>query len=261
MSYMKKSMLLGALVLTAGAGPASAQVLHVHDRWEDCAIQLHPGLSAESWHRFASELGLVSYIRPMASARPLGAKKFEFGILQGSTKIDPASDAWNDTFSHPDSTHYLFEGDALQIPGLMMRVGVSDRIDVGASFTKNPNSNYGIAGGQVQYSLVDDQKRNVAAAARLSAGMLFGPDDVSASVYGLELAASREYGFVSPYVIVSGYLSHAQETTTKVDLPDENILGVQGTVGVAVNVWAVRLGAEYTAAKVSGYAFKVAFGT
>jgi hypothetical protein len=91
--------------------------------------------------------------------------------------------------------------------------------------------------------------------------MLFGPEDVNASVYGLDVVASRDFSIVSPYVALSGYLSRAQEKTTKVDLPDENVFGVQGTLGVAVSARSVRLGAEYTVAKVPGYAFKVAFGT
>ena len=51
------------------------------------------------------------------------------------------------------------------------------------------------------------------------------------------------------------------DRTAKVDLDDESVVGVQGMLGVAVTVWAVRLGAEYNLARVPGYAFKVAFGT
>jgi hypothetical protein len=180
--------------------------------------------------------------------------------VQWSTKIDDSADAWNDTFSHPDPEHWLFDGDALPIPGVMLRAGVSDRVDVGGYITKNTRANYGIAGGQIQYNLLDDRVRNIAAAGRLSAAMLFGPEDVGASVYGLDFVASRAYSIVSPYIALSGFLSRAQEKTTKVDLADENVLGVQGTLGMAVSIRSVRLGAEYTVAKVPGYAFKVAYG-
>ena len=44
---------------------------------------------------------------------------------KGVSRIDDEKDAWNDTFSHPDSTHYLTDGDALMIPGLMVRAGVA----------------------------------------------------------------------------------------------------------------------------------------
>ncbi len=222
---------------------------------------LDPSLTQEAWHQFVGELALVTYFRPMVSARPLGAKRIEFALVQSATRIDDADDAWNHTFSHPDSTHYLFEGDALPIPGLTLRVGVTDRLDVGAYFTKNTRSNYGIAGGQVQYNLVHDRRRKIAAAGRLTVARLFGPADVSAGVYGLDFLMSKEVSIFSPYAGVSGYVSRGRERSSSVDLEDENVIGVQGTLGVAVSVWAVRLGAEYNVARVPGYAFKVAFGT
>ena len=67
--------------------------------------------------------------------------------------IDDADAAWNDTFVHPDSAHYLFEGSRLKFPGLMLRGGVSAETDVGLYVTKNPNANYGFVGAQVQRSL------------------------------------------------------------------------------------------------------------
>ncbi len=238
-----------------------AQKLHVNDRWEECAIVLHSSLSQSAWHQFASELGLVTYFRPVSSARPLGAKKFEVAILQWSTRIDASDDAWNDTFSHPDSAHYLFEGDALPIPGLMLRMGVTDRMDVGAYFTKNTGSNYGIAGGQLQYNVWNDEGRRVAAAGRLSVAQLFGPADVNAGVYGADFVVSKGLSIFEPYAVISGYLSRAHERTSKVDLRDENVLGVQGTVGLATQLSVLRIGVEYTAARVSGYSFKLGFGS
>lgn len=115
------------------------------------------------------KLGLVAYFRPLASARPLGARRIELAILQSATRIDDADAAWNDTFSHPDSTH-------------------------------------------------------------------------------------------SPYLGVSGYLSRGHERTDRVDLEDENVLGVQAMAGVAASISVLRLGAEVNLARVPGYAFKVAFG-
>lgn len=51
-------------------------------------------------------------------------------------------DAWNDTFVHPGSTHWLKGGPRLPIMGLT-RMGVTDRLDVGVYFTKSPGVNYG----------------------------------------------------------------------------------------------------------------------
>lgn len=261
MNAPPRSLLLAGLLLTlAGRSPLAAQVLHVNDRWDDCAIVIDPSLTQGAWHQFVREIGLVAYYRPLASARPLGPRQVELAILDWGTRIDDADAAWNDTFSHPDSTHWLFDGDALLIPGLMLRVGVTDRVDVGGYFTRNFAANYGIVGGQVQYNLVDDLDRNLAAAGRVSAVWLVGPDDLSVSVYGLDLLVSKDVWVLSPYVGVSGYLSRGREHTAKVTLDDENIFGLQGTVGAVARVSALRLGAEISLARVPGYSFKVAFG-
>jgi hypothetical protein len=254
--------LLGAILITAlGSFPASAQHLHTNHTWKECAFVIDPSLTAEAWHQFVGEAGLVTYFRPLASARPLGAKNFEVAVMQWSTGIDDADAAWNDTFSHPDSTHWLFDGGALPIPGLMVRAGVSDRVDVGAYFTKNVNANYGIFGGQVQYSLLDDAESDLAAAGRVSVATLFGPEDLSVSVYGVDFLMSKDVSVFSPYAGVSGYVSRGQEHTSKVDLENETIFGVRGTAGVSVKISVLRLGAEYTVAEVPSYSFKVAFGS
>jgi hypothetical protein len=261
MNVTAPTLLAASLLGTLGVAPLAAQVLHVDDRWEECAIVLDPSLTQDAWRRFVREMGLVAFFRPLASARPMGTRKVEVGILNWSTRVDPTADAWNDTFVHPDSTHWLFEGDALPIPGLSARAGITDRLDVGAYFTRSIGSNYGLAGAQLQYNLLDDPQRRLAAAARASFVTLFGPEDLGVSVYGLEFLVSRDLSALSPYAAVSGYLARGSEHTAKVDLNSESALGVRGTLGLAVSVWVLRLGAEVNLAEVSGYSFKIAFGT
>lgn len=250
------------LLLGLSGSPLAAQALHVDDRWDECAIVLAPSLTQAAWHQFVGEIGQVVYFRPLASARPLGTGRFEVAILDWGSRIDAADDAWNDTFVHPDSTHWLFEGDALMIPGLLVRAGVSERVDAGVYFTKSIGANYGFIGGQVQYALLHDADKALAAAARLSAVRLFGPDDLTAGVYGLDVVVSRDLSSAfSPYASVSGYLARGHERTAKVNLDDEKVLGVQGAVGMAVKVSVLRLGAEVSLGRVTGYSFKVAVGS
>lgn len=248
------------LSLAAAAPQVSGQVLHTNHDWEECAIVLDENLTPAAWRQFTSELGIVTYFRPMSSARPLGPKHFEVALLNWGSRIDDSDPAWNDTFSHPDGDHVLFEGSSLYIPGVMVRAGVSDRVDVGAYYTKSIGANYGFIGGQVQYNVLNDAARQLAAAGRISMVRLYGPDDVDASTYGIDFVVSKAVGVLEPYVGVSGYLASAQETTSKVDLEDETALGAQATLGVAARVSVLRLGAEYNIAKVSGISMKVGFG-
>ena len=248
-----------ALALAAFAPRIHAQVLHTNDRWKQCAIVLDPSLTQGAWRQFVREAGLVTYIRPLASAKPMGRRNYELALVRTGTRIDDSDPAWNDTFSHPDADHYLFEGDALFIPGLVARVGVTDRVDAGAYFTKSIGANYGFAGGQLQYNLLNDTTRNLAAAGRVSAVRLFGPEDMTMTTYGLDLLVSRDISRLSPYVGVSGYMARGRETTSKVDLDPETAFGGQAMFGVLARVSMVTVGAELNLAKVSGVSMKVAF--
>jgi hypothetical protein len=274
---MKRNHLITGLVATAIgiAGiqtPAAAQDhdhgrphLHVYGKWDECSIQLSSSLTQSAWRQFTQEAGLVAYFRPLVDAEPLGRGRFEVSAVQWETAIDDADAAWNDTFVHPDSTHYLFEGKGLKFPGLMGRVGVSAGTDVGVYFTKNPNANYGFYGAQVQRRLAGGADRRWAASARVSFVSLYGPDDAELTVYGLDLVASRKlaltrWAAVSPYVGVSSYMSTSHEKSPVVALKDEHVGGSQAMAGAVLQVSKVRIAAEYNAATVRTVSLKVGVG-
>ncbi len=89
---------------------------------------------------------------------------------------------------------------------------------------------------------------------------MFGPDDLNAGVYGLDFVASKDVGALAPYAGVSGFLSWGREHTSKVDLDNETVPGLQAMVGVTARLSALRLGAEFSLARVNAYSFKIAFG-
>ena len=192
----------------------------------------------------------------------MGRGQFELSLLQWKTGIHDSDPAWNDTFVHPDSTHWLFEGDGLKFPGLMVRAGITDRTDAGVYFTKSPGANYGFYGGQLQHNFFDDAANGWAASARMSFVSMYGPKDVAFSVYGLDALASKRialfsnWASVSPYVGASTYLSRAHEQSSVVDLRDENVLGVQGTIGAAARVSVATVGVEYSVARVRSFSLK-----
>ena len=239
--------------------------LHINPKWKECSFQLSPSLTQTAWRQFTREAGLVAYFRPLSDAQPMGKGHFELSVLQWQTGIDDHDDAWNDTFVHPDSAHWLFEGEGLKFPGLMARAGVSDDTDVGVYFTKSPGANYGFYAIQVQHALVNNPARAWAAATRLSFVSMYGPDDLDLRVYGVDLLASRKFALtkwaaVSPYVGGSTYLSSSHEKTAVVDLQDEHVLGAQAMVGATLQVSKARLGLEYNAAKVNSVSLKIGVG-
>jgi hypothetical protein len=236
--------------------------LHVNTRWRECSFQLDPSLTQEAWHKFTAEAGLVAYFRPLADAKPMGVGNYELSILKWETAFDDTDPAWNNTFVHPDSTHWLKEGDRLPFPGLAFRTGITDRIDVGAYLTIRPGANYGFWAGQVQYNVMNDPENDLAVSARGSIASLIGPDDLDFTIVGLDLLASKKYSIwsdwfaISPYAGVSTYLANSHETTTAVNLSDEHILGVQGMVGVATQISLARVSVEYNVAKITTLSLK-----
>jgi hypothetical protein len=264
---MKYSLIIPAAAVAMTVASAEAQTqpkLHVNPRWHECSFQIDPSLTQSAWHQFTQEAGLVVFFRPLSDARPLGKGKLELSLLQWKTGIDDEDAAWNDTFVHPDSSHWLFEGDGLQFPGLMTRVGVGENTDVGIYFTKNPNANYGFYGAQVQRSLLG-HATPWSFAARASFVSIYGPDDLDFAVYGGELIGSRRIDLrkwvsFSPYAGVSGYLSRSHEKTAAVNLDDEQVGGGQATLGAALQISKLRLGTEYNVARVRSLSMKIGVG-
>lgn len=237
--------------------------LHVNPKWKECSFQLDPSLTQKAWHQFTEEAGLVTYFRSLTDAKPIGVGNYEFSILQWSTGIDETEEAWNNTFVHPDSMHWLTGGEPLAIPGLMFRTGITDNVDIGAYWTKSPGANYGFWGGQIQYAFFNDSKKQLAASTRLSFVSMYGPKDLDFTVYGLDLLASKtfklksDWASISPYAGASIYLSSSHETTRAVDLKDENVFGGRGTVGAVTEISIARIAVEYNLAKINSFSFKL----
>jgi len=267
MSRTRRSVLFlfaGMAGLPAGAAAQHRHdvTLHLSDRWEECAIQLDPALTQEAWHQFVEEGGQLVYFRPLTDARPMGRGNWEISVVRWQTGIDDTDPAWNDTFVHPHDTHWLYEGSGLAFPGLTARVGVSSRVDIGAYFSKNLRSNYGVAGAQVQYAFVRDPESPWGAAARLSVVSLFGPADVNLAAVGLDLLGSRRIAIVkkvvvTPYVGWSSIASAGRETSDVVTLDAEVAASSQAMAGAVLELAMVRIGAEFTTGKVATRSIKV----
>lgn len=261
--------LAGAVAIALLSTPSSAQTrpkLHVSSRWKQCSIQLDPSLRQSAWRQFTQEAGQVVYFRPLADAQPMGRGKFEFSVMQWQTNVNDNTSAWNDTFVHPDSTHWLYEGSGLQFPGLALRAGVTSSTDVGVYFTKNFQANYGVYGVQLQQNFVrSGAHHDWDLSARASFVSLFGPEDVDLKVYGVDVVTSwkhLKYHAITlvPYAGVATYLSSSHEKSRVVNLANEQVLGAIGTVGAALQYSAVRLSAEASISRVPSIAMKIGIG-
>ena len=258
------AMTVATALLSTSTSAQDRPRLHVNPRWKQCSLQLDPSLTQSAWHQFTQEAGQLVYFRPLTDAKPMGRKKFEVSVMQWQTNVDDNTSAWNDTFVHPDSMHWLYEGSGLKFPGLAFRTGISSKTDVGGYFTKNFQANYGAYGLQLQQNLIRGA-RDWDVSARASFVSLFGPEDLDLNVYGVDVVTSwRQWSYrrvsVVPYAGIATYLASSHEKTTAVNLEDERVIGTMATVGAALGFSAVRLAAEASVSRVPSIALKVGFG-
>ncbi len=88
-------------------------------------------------------------------------------------------------------------------------------------------------------------------ASRLTWSTIYGPEDLTFSIYGLDLVSSRRVKLYSdwlaltPYATGSMIFSHAHERTPAVNLNDENNIGFQGAVGGILHISMLQLAMEY----------------
>jgi hypothetical protein len=252
-----------ALVALCMAGPAAAAdqrvalpVLHVDPQYKSCFFDLHPELTQAEFAELTAELGSILRPRQLGDASTLGKGRFEVGPSFGGTGIDDSKGAWNNSMSHPTADHYL--GDAIELPLLSARAGVSDRVDLGISGGANPHSNYGLATLDAKIALMrQGPARPVSIAVRPTLSSLIGPAELWIGNASIDLSVSRRFGAFSPYLGGASNASFGVERSTDVDLEDEVTTGsvVYGGLGY---VWrTLALAAEAEHGKLTSYSFRV----
>ena len=230
---------------------------HIDPRVKTCSMVVDPSLTPAEWKTFVQQVGPISAFKSLASAEPLGAMNFGVGIDMGRTPVDQHSLAWINTFTHPDADCPL--GDAISFPVIRARVGVTDKMDVGAYWTTAPGANYGMAGGEIRYQISSESENLPAAMVRGSATFLTGVPDFDLGIYSAEVLASKKVAMFTPYVGLRGGLVSGALTTSQVNLSDERVFFAQGYAGVTTSLWIVNVAAEYNISYVNTFAFTLGF--
>jgi hypothetical protein len=261
------STVIGALGLAAilAPAPAGAQYpdngkpaphLHVSPAHGSCFFDLHPELTQREFEEFAGELGSIARFRQLGDATTLGRGRFDVSVQYGNTPIDDSKGAWNNTMSHPTADHYL--GQSIALPALVARYGVSDRVDIGAWGTINPQSNYGLVGIESKVALLrQGSGRPVSVSIRPSITSLVGPSEVWAGNMSVDLSVSRAFGPVSPYAGVAASSSLAVERSQDVDLDPATADGSLAYAGVSYRWRAFLLSAEMEKGRLFSYGFRI----
>jgi hypothetical protein len=238
-------LLLPASALAHGAGghPADPN-LHVDASLEDCSVVFSSELSQSAFARFAREFGGVGAFKQASPPTTLGQWGFALDIEQIFFSVEDKSDAWNDTFAHPDEYHEL--GASQAFPKLRLRFGVTDDLDIGAFYSENPRANYGWFGVEAKYGILkQSEDMPIALAVRGAYTKTLYVDDMDMHALGIDVTVGRTFfNVVTPYLGVGTDSVLVRETSDAVELDTEAVSAPHLTGGVEVRYWHVALGAE-----------------
>jgi hypothetical protein len=250
-----------ALIIFASVSPSYAHgngsdvYWHIDPSVKSCSMVIDPSLTQAQWKTFVKQVGEITTFKSLASAETLGKMNFSVGIDKSYTPVDQRNPAWINTFTHPDADCPL--GDAVSVPTIRARMGVSENMDIGAYWTTAPDANYGMVGGEIKYRFSQESERLPAAAVRGSVTILTGVSDYDLYIYGADLIASKRIAMFTPYVGCRESIAIGTETTSKVNLRTESLLITQGYAGVTCSIWMFNLAAEYNVSNVNTFVFAV----
>ena len=222
--------------------------LHVNTEIGQCDFDISYDLTQAEWKKATKEIGNILYLNPLSSAKPLGVKNWDLQVETTSSNVDQESGAWNNTFHHPDSTHYLSSNGRTAVPALRFRMGLTDKFDAGIYYSSAQpfGANYGILGFELKCAFINDTTRNWAASVRASYVTDANIKDFNISTTGIDFSVSKTFfAVVAPYAGVAMNYNHSKEVTDEVDLENENYFGVRGVIGAELKWEFVNLGYEF----------------
>ena len=248
------ALLVPATALAHGtASHAADPNLHVDPSLDDCSVAFAPELTQSAFRRFAREFGSVSAFKQGSAPTTLGQWGVSLGVEQIFFSVEEKSDAWNDTFAHPDAYHPL--GSDLNFPKLRLRVGVTDDLDVGAYYAANPNANYGWLGVEAKYALLEQRDgMPVTLAIRGAYTKTLYVTDMDMHAATADVSVGRTFWNVfTPYVGLGSDAILARETSDAVNLETEAVVVPRFTGGFEVRFWHVGVGAEAQISELTSY--------
>jgi opacity protein-like surface antigen len=261
MAVSQVAAVIALVVVAPLKARAADPSLHVDPSgaYSECSVQFAATLTQKAFHRFAREFGSVSAFKQMAPPSTLGPGGLSFDIEMLTFPVEDKSAAWNDTFVHPDAEHEL--GSRQSFPKFKLRLGVTDQIDVGAYYTRNPRSNYGWLGLDAKYRILRESETTpVSLAVRGAYTKTLYVDDMDMHALTADVSLERRFwrGF-TPYVGLGSDAVFVRETSDAVALRRENIVAPHLFGGFDVKVWQhLALGAEFTLGALPSQQVKVA---
>jgi hypothetical protein len=191
-------------------------------------IQFQSGYTNDMFQSLVKELGVALAFNPMAPAEPLGITGFDVSAETVFTMINSNKKYWDKIFSDNDAPA------GFPVPRLHAMKGLPFNIDVGAIYSRVPNTDINLLGFEVKYAILEGTALTPALAVRAAYSRIEGVDDLNLHTQQLDVIVSKGILFVTPYAGVTLLRATASESSDNVDLNKVHDTQFRGLVGVSV---------------------------
>lgn len=237
---MKKLFLVAAMSVLVGTASWAADIDPT-------------GLAQGQFKDFSKEVGFALSYFPLAPAEPLGITGFDVGVEVTAVDIDESKNYWKIQGDFPG---------LLPVPKLHVQKGLPFGIDIGAIYSKVPDTNIQLLGGEVKWAFLKGTVATPAVALRGSFTKLLGVDNLDLQTIGYDASISKGVAMFTPYAGVGQVVieSEAKNLPLGITLDKETITETKYFVGVKTSLLLFTIAAEADLAEVPAYSLRVGLG-
>lgn len=201
----------------------------------------------------SKEVGFGLSYFPLAPAEPLGIAGFDIGVEVTAVDINENRSYWKKMGNFPGM---------LPVPKLHAQKGLPFGIDIGAIYSKIPDSNIQLIGGEVKWAVLKGTIATPAIALRGDFTKLIGVENLNLQTIGYDASISKGIAMFTPYAGVGQVVinSEAKNLLTGVALNKETITETKYFVGVKTKMLLLTVTAEADFAEIPAYSLRVGMG-
>jgi len=179
---LKRSAIALVLTLcTAGHALANADISFIR------------GIPQNAFKSFTREAGSALSYKNVTPAAPLGITGFDIAAEVTAVDIRKDTDYWQAATGDKAPSLFL-------IPKLRVRKGLLFGIDVGAMYSRVPDSNIQLFGAEVSKAILEGSAATPALGVRATYTKLTNVDDFDLQTVGIDASISKGFLIVTPYV-------------------------------------------------------------
>ncbi len=179
----------------------------------------------DDFRNLSKELGSALAYRNLAPATPLGLTGFDVALQASFISIKNDSGYWKQATNN-DAPDYV------GFPVLRVRKGLPLGIDVGAMYSKIPDTNIQLFGVEVSKAILEGGMASPAFGIRGTWTKLAGVDDLNLQTFGVDATISKGFLMFTPYAGGGMVWIDSKPTGTISSLKNENMWQPRGFVGV-----------------------------